>query len=672
MDEQVERSRTPEREGPGAGPPFQLPAATGRLVGRDVTLTKLDELWDHRDVSRPLVVLDGMGGVGKTAVATHWLHLRRAGFPDGLLYANLSEADGSPVTPEDALHGFLTSLGLPAAEVPTGPGRRSAMFRAFTAERHLAILLDDAVSAAQVRALLPATSSVLVVVTSRRRLAGLGIDDATLITVEPLEPDASAELLRETIGRERLSAEPAAADLIIAACGGLPLALGVVAARLRARPLRRLEREANSYVRHLETADAVPEDVRDVQAVFDASYAELPGGAARLYRVCGLHPGPEVALETLADVLGFPLERIEDDVEALVGSNLLADADADRVTQHELLRRDARSRAEREDSSSDRRAIARGFVRWYLARAQLADTVIHPHRQRFAQPDTAGSPTFGNRASALAWWRRELSTLRAAFAEADRNQWDEETWKFCEASWGFFLHHRDYEPWLSMNTAGVAAARRCAKPLVEARLRSQLAFAYAKLHRYDEAVSQNMTALRLSEQEGDGQTRATALSQLGRATRGQGDLPGALGFYRQSVALHEQLGNRRGVALGRRRCGEVLSELGQTGEASIELEASASLMDELGDANQHARAVMALADIRERDGRPGTAIEMLSAALAVVERLDSPYYTAEILASLGRIEGRHGRDEEARNHLARARELYARTRDPQATANDGE
>ncbi|SFW76101.1 tetratricopeptide repeat protein [Amycolatopsis australiensis] len=645
--------------------PVQLPAATGDLVGRDDVFAQLDDVWARRDARRPLVVLNGIGGVGKTAVAVHWLSRRRAEFPGGLLYAPLTDADSSPARPEDVLHGFLTALGVAAGDIPSGPLGRSGVFRTVTAGRTLAVLLDDAVSAAQVRTLLPATSSVLVVVTSRRRLAGLGIDDATLVDVAPLDEARSSQLLGSVVGLERLAAEPAAVRSIVSTCGGLPLALGVVAARLRARPLRRLEREARTYDRYLREAGPLPEDVQDVQAVFDAAYAELPSGAARLYRVCGLHPGPEVGLETLIAVLDAPAERIEDEVETLVDANLLADADHDRVKQHEVLRRDARIRAEREDTSADRQTIARGFARWYLARAQLADDLIHPHRPRFAR-SPAASPSFRDRAAAVAWWRRELPTLRATFTEATRNGWDEEVWQFCEAAWGYFLHHRDYDAWLPMSVAGVAAARRCGHPLVEARLRAQLGFAYAKLHRYEEAVTQNLAALRLGEQVGDEQTRATALSQLGRAARGRGDLNGALGFYRQAVALQAQLGNDRGVALGRRRCGEVMAKQGRTAEAIVELEAAANSMAELGDANQHARALMTLASIRVRDGDYAVARRMLSAGLEAVRRLGSPYYTAELLAALGRLELDRGHDKEARHHFAEARELYAAIGDPRA------
>jgi tetratricopeptide (TPR) repeat protein len=647
--------------------PVQIPAPAHGFVGRDAALDLLDQAWQRRADRPPVVVLSGIGGVGKTTVAVRWLSDRRHRFSGGILYARLSEPGGDPVPTGEILFGFLATLGVPADAIPPHPVQRSAMFREAVAGRFVGILLDDAVSAGQVRALLPATASAMVVVTSRRQLTGLAMDGAELLDLAPLTPDDSRRLLGEVVGPERIAAEPDATATIIEICGGLPLALGIIGARLRARPLRSMAREANTYVRHLGAGSDAPDDVREVRAVFDTSYAELPGRAARVYRTCGLHPGPDVSVDALADVLGEPAGQIEDAVDALVAVNLLGDVADDRVAQHDLLRRDARLRAEQELEPADQAAVVRGFTRWYLTRAQAADDLIQPHRPRLGvTPPGRHRKAFPDRAAAVAWWRRDLRSIRAVVAEADRRRWDEELWQFCEASWGFFLHHRDYEPWLAMQAAGVAAAQRCDVPLVEARLRSQLGFAYAKLRRFEDAVAQNLIALRLGEQQAHGPTRATALSQLGRAVRGQGDLPGALEYYRQAAQLQEHLGIPRGVALCRRRCGEVLAKLGRDEEAITELTAAATAMAELGDPVQHARAATAVAMLCSRQGRHDEAQRVLTDALRVVRDLDSPYYTAEVLSALGQAEREAGHEEDGRRHRAEARELYVRLGDPRA------
>jgi hypothetical protein len=242
----------------GRTPPVQIPAPVEGFVSREAALDVLDRTWRRRVDRPPIVVLSGIGGVGKTTVAVRWLSDHRGRFPGGLLYARLSEPGGDPVPTSEILFGFLVAIGVPADTIPPQPGQRSAVFRAAVDGRFVGILLDDAVSAGQVRALLPATASAMVVVTSRRQLGGLAMDGAELLDLAPLTADDSRRLLGEAAGPERVAAEPDAAGTIVEICGGLPLALGIIGARLRARPLRSLAREASAYARHLGAGSAAP------------------------------------------------------------------------------------------------------------------------------------------------------------------------------------------------------------------------------------------------------------------------------------------------------------------------------------------------------------------------------------------------------------------------------
>ncbi|WP_442785148.1 NB-ARC domain-containing protein [Amycolatopsis sp. H20-H5] len=606
-----------------------------------------------------------MGGVGKTALALTWLHHTRELFPHAQLYADLGASrDGPPADPGEVLHGFLTAMGSSAVEIPPETSQRAAAFRAATTGLHLVVLLDDAVSAAQVSPLLPAGPDATVLVTSRWRLTDLGTQDAQFFELNPLDAVQSRTALATGIGDERVDAEPDAADEIVALCGGLPLALSVAAARLRARPRRSLAREASAYTRSV--SNAGEGRVPLAQAVFDGIYQKLPPNAARVYRACGVHPGSILSAEVLAAGLHRPVDLVEEDIEELVEGNLLADADGDRLTQHELLHRDAGARADQEIPADARLSMLRTFTEWYLERALAADELIHPHRERFAGRQSAepASTIFPDRTAATDWWRVDLPALRAVFAKAVGHGWDELIWKFCEASWGFFLHHRDYAPWITMYQDGVAAALRCGNSLVEARLRSQLGFIYTKLGRFDQAAEENVVALRLGQRQQHVPTQATALSLLGGSAQGQDDWEGALDFYRQSADLHAGAGIHRGVALCRRRSGEVLARLGRYGEAEAELTAAASTMAELGDVTQYSRAVMTLAKIHSRQGLVDQAVQLLGDALTTTRSLNSPYYLAELLSALGTVELEHGHREEGRHHLAEARELYTEMGDP--------
>jgi tetratricopeptide (TPR) repeat protein len=654
--------------------PAQLLPAPPGLTSRDPELTALDDVWASRATHQPVVVLSGIGGVGKSAVALHWLHRTRDAFPDGQLYADL---DGSnpqgPAQPDEVLHGFLGTLGLEADNIPSGLAQRAAAFRSLTADRAMAMLLDDAASAAQVRPLLPAGSSVVVVVTSRWRLTSLASDSARFLEVHPLDPTESHQLLMERLGTTRVAAEPDAAAAIVETCAGLPLALSMVSARLQTRPRRTLAEEARTYRRHIRGGQRASGAGLSLQAVFDVSYEGLTPRAATVYRLCGLHPGPRLGIDALAHVLSSPRDDIEDDVDQLVESNLVTEADDGRYRQHDLLRQDSRRRAEREVTVPDRLSILRRFADWYLDNAIAADDAIHPQRPKLPHRQHTPGVTyraFADRRAAEQWWKMEFPAVRVVFNEAREQCWDDLVWQFCEASWGFFLHHRDYQPWIVMNKAGISAAQRCGEQLAEARLRSQLGFAYAKLHRFDEAVAENVVALRLGELEGHDPTRATALAQLGRAARGQGDLAGALDFYRQAADLQARLGITRGVALCRRRSGEVLADLGRYDEAITELTGAAAAMADVGDVNQHARAVMMLATVHGRIGRVDHAVTLLLEALEVVRSLHSPYYTAEVLRNLGQLEQQRGHHVVARRYLAEARIFYTSVGDPRAADID--
>ncbi len=634
--------------------PIQLPPPPPGMVGRDRELAQLDSLRGHRREHPRIAVLTGVGGVGKTALAVHWLTTRRDDFPDGVLYASFASDDESPESPDIALHGFLTALGVPADDIPAQTGQRAALFRAFTSGHSLALLLDNVVFAGQVRALLPAAPTAFVLVTSRTQLSGLSLDGADIVPVEPLADRDAHALLDVRAGRGRLDADPAAAAGILRACGGLPLRIAVVGARLRTRPERSLARE----FRHAPAAEST-------RKVFEASYESLSPAAAELYRLCGLLPGEHLALDALAHVLATPVDSLDGLTDELVEANLLSEHD-DVVSQHDVVRDDARARCERETPEPQRLTAVRAYVRWYVDRAIAADELIHPFRPRFAPLAGPATGTFADRDQAIHWWRRDQQVIRVVVREAAARGWDTEVWQLCEASWGYFLYNRDYEPFLALTAVGIAATRRCGRPLVEARLHSQLGYALEQLGRFDDAAAHNAVALEIGERENHGPTRATAVSRLAAAARRDGDLERALELYERSAELHTQIGLRRGVALARRRRGELFIELNRDEAAAAELTAAATAMAELGDANQHARVVTALARLHERHGRPGEARTRLLDALAVIRPLDSPYYTAEILAALAELEARHDDLEHAREHRAEARRLYAELGDPRA------
>lgn len=646
--------------------PAQLPVAPRVFVGRDGELAEVRRLWEDRHGAPSLIVLSGPAGVGKTSLALKSLYTLAEQFPDGHLFAELGGAQPKPVTPAEVLDWFLVSTGTPARRVPVEQAHREALYRSVTAHRRLLVLLDNAVSAAQVRPLLPAGPSSLVVVTSRLRLSGLALDGARWVDVPPLGQDDSLRVLSGMLGRGRVAEEESAAQEIAGLCGGLPLALSVVGARLATRPRRSLGYQLTELRDGLPVALLPSVGDVSVDGVLDAACDSLDADAAHLYRRCAFHPGREFGIDVAAAAAGWSTSYTESTMDDLVEANFVAEVADRRFAYHDVLRLHARRRVEREEGPATQGTLVRPIIDWYLRRIVSADLCIHPLRVRLGGAYRAAERTFDDPRDALSWLEVERANMRAVVDATWRHRWYDLTWQLCEALWGFFLHTRHYGDWIEMHRVGVAGARACQDRRAEARMRSQLGYAYAKLRRFDESTAENTQALRLAESVHDEQGRATALAQLGRVARDTGDLRGALGHYQQALDIRRALGERGAVALLRRRVGDVLGQLGHHGSGIAELSLAAAEMATLGDRNQLARTLMFLGAAHLRVGRTDLADPPLMEALAVVGDLGSPYYRAEVLARLAEsAEMRGDRDGAVRRYLEAA-ELYDDVEDPQA------
>lgn len=646
--------------------PRQLPPAARGFAGRRFEVDHL-ERWLGDD--GPLcVVISGAGGVGKTSLALRWLHDVRDRFPDGQLYLDLDAfSPTGPVRSEEALECFLLALGVPADRVPPDLAGRTALFRSLTAQLSLVVLLDNATTSAQVRPLLPASSGCAAVVTSRWRLAGLGMDGARFLELEPMETEASLELLANAVGKDRLSVEHGAARELATLCGGLPLALSVVAARLSAHPRRSLSREAGDLRAERDRFPGLVlgEDV-SVEAVLDLSYRELTARQALVYRTCALHPGIEFGVDVVADVLGeLPAATLAELVEA----NLLVELDDRRFRFHDLLRLHALRKVERETSVAERHELSSRMVEWYLDTLVSADVLLRPTRRRvgprFAVPANRAG-LFGDHREALRWFDVERANLRQACLHSAELGLDDLAWQFCEAMWSGFLHTRHYDDWFVCHEVGVAASQRCANRAAEAQLRLQLSFALSALRRFDEALEQGTAALRIEQETGDRRAVAVVLNQLAGIAQAGGDLTTALSLLLQAREIREEIGTARALAFCGRRIGEVLADQGHYPDAVRELGAAVDAMARLDDEVQQAWSLVSLGKTYLRWEQAEQAGVHLRAALDIMRRVGTPFYEAEVLTALGETAEAIGDLPAARRHYSGALDRYVQVEEPKA------
>jgi DNA-binding SARP family transcriptional activator len=347
-------------------PPAQLPPDLPAFCGRAEELTLLDNLGSG---GTRVAAIDGMPGVGKSALAVHWAHRAAERFPDGQLYLNLRGFDpqGAPTSPAEALHTLLTGLNVPVSHIPVELDDRVGTYRSLLASRKILVVLDNAQSTEQVGPLLPGTGTSIAIVTGRNRLTGLAVRGAQMITTDLPSLEETRQNLRVRIGDARVDAEPDAADAIIDCCARLPLAIAVVAARAHEQRHFTLASIAADLHAARRTLDAfVSSDAQsDVRAVFSWSYRTLSPAAARLLRLLTLHRGTEISTAAAASLVGLPARQMREPLQELTRARLLNEPRPGNYSMHDLVHAFATEQAEQVDSAADRHSATVRLVMHY-------------------------------------------------------------------------------------------------------------------------------------------------------------------------------------------------------------------------------------------------------------------------------------------------------------------
>lgn len=401
--------------------PRQLPGGIGDFVGRTDSLGRLDKLLDGDSDRVVLATISGPPGVGKTTLAVHWARLVMHRFPDGQLYTNLRGFDpsGQVMDPSEVVRGFLAAMRVPPERIPADVDAQIGLYRSLLAGKRMLIVLDNARDAGQVRSLLPGSGAAgsVALVTSRSSLTGLvAAESAQAIVLEPFETGDAWQLLTSRLGEDRIAAEPDAAAAVLSHCAGLPLAVAIVAARATAHPTFPLESVA-ADLRLSRGLDAFASNDAnaDVRSVFSWSYGRLSPAAARLFRLLGAHPGPDVGLAAIASLAGLtPSETLRLMVE-LCDAQLANEIVAGRYRLHDLLRTYAGELSEAADSADERDASVARLLDHYLQAGIAAASLSAPYGWSPAFRDPVPSVVaerFETLGDAMTWFDRERQTLQ--------------------------------------------------------------------------------------------------------------------------------------------------------------------------------------------------------------------------------------------------------------------
>jgi tetratricopeptide (TPR) repeat protein len=588
-------------------------------------------------------VIAGTAGVGKTALAVRWAHQMAAQFPDGQLWVNLRGFDpaGQIVDPATALRRFLDSLGVPADRIPADPQAQAALYRSELADRRMLVVLDNARDTAQVRPLLPASATCMILVTSRNRLTGLIAAEGARPVVVDLLADVEARLLlANRLGPTRVAAEPDPVTEIITRCARLPLALAIVAARASADPQLPLTALAEQLRGAAGRLDALTTDdpTTDVRAVFSWSYRSLTPAAARLFRLVGLHPGPDLGAAAAGSLAGLPLPRTEPLIAELTGANLLVEHPPRRYTCHDLLRAYAIDRADAAESPDQRDGAVHRLLDYYLHTTYVADRLLYPARDAIALtgPQAGVQPDqFADRDQALAWFTAEHAVLVAAVRQAADTGFDARAWQLAWSVAIFLDRHGYWHDLATVERTAVAAARRLADPQAQAHAHRLLARADIRLRRFEAADTQLQHALELFGRAGDALGQAHTHNVLAVAFERQERYTEALDHARQALDLFSATGHRQGQAEALNSVGWLYAVLGDYQRALTACQEAVRLLQDLDDRHGLAATWDSLGYAHHQLRDYPRALACYQQALDLNRDLGNRYYEAEVLTHVG-------------------------------------
>ncbi|MFE3458550.1 hypothetical protein ACFXKD_13490 [Nocardiopsis aegyptia] len=659
--------------------PRQLAPAAKYFTNRSRERTRLDSFHrsSSRDAAPRVVVLRGLPGVGKTALALKWLGEIADSYSDGQLYLEL----GGPgperaVSPPSLLEQLLIALGADANAIPHSSGAQRGMFRSLTAGRSLILLLDDAATASQVSAVLPNSEHALVVVTCTERIPDLAAEGAAIVDIEPMDLEAIEEYLTRSLPAAKVAeASSGSVARLAARCHGLPQLAHMAVRRLNSDPLETIDGLVERFDEAVVGAARPDEEGRDrsVRAEIDTFLRALTPLALRTYRLLGLHPGrgfdawaaaaaaetgPGSAREALAELWR----------NGLVDS--VGDAGGGRYRFPEIIEHDARARAEAFYDVEDRAAVHARYAAYYLAgviEAAEKGTRRWTHTRQADHPPAL--PVFATAEAAWSWMRVNLMTI-LAIADWCQKAGDHRTvWQLAEVSDGYLREAGRYADRFSLIRLGIVSAEACGAQEVEARLRNQHGLALLDLRREREAVEEFSRALRLSEEQGDGRGQGAALECLGIAAQRRGRDEEALAYFDRAEPFKAAMGRPQAMAvLGLLRARSSVT-LGAHEEALDLLASALHVFDARDEDGRPADEVNAAKALLERGralvglSRTDTAVAELRRALEIFVERGHLYQQAQVHEALARAVGRR---RDRAGHLREALGLY------RAIGNDAE
>lgn len=620
-----------------------LPRDKAAFTGRRNELTRLRTyVMTALDTQQVMAVhaIDGMAGVGKTALAVHLAHQLVDQFPDGQLFMALHAhtANQAPADPAEVLYTLLTTMGVPAQRIPAGVDARAAMWRDHLVGKKVLLVLDDAASHQQVEPLLPASDGCLVLVTSRQRLTAL---DAEVTSLNTLPRHDAETMFTRLSGRRMGPADAAKVADVVRLAGYLPLAISLVAGRLRHRDTWTVAHlAADLRLARGRLLEIQAEDVA-VAAAFDLSYRNLPADERRFFCCLGLHPGPELEVHSAAALAGVPISAAVDHLGALYNDHLLDESAPGRYRMHDLVRDYAQSRVRQDLPDGGRDAVAR-LMAYYQRTARIAEHLIYG-KVLTGEDVAPAADTIVDVPTALAWLEAERANLAACVDLAARNRQNQQLIVQLQDALTSFLWVTG--SWDHAILAQEPAGNRRDDPVSQAYTYSRSGLDLMATGDYAGAIADFERALAIYRDLDLPELRkrkANTLSLLGIVQLVPGDVRAAIASQEQALMIFRELGYPLGEAYVLNELGVAYRTAGDLGKAEDVHTRARDMLRAVGSVHSEAFSLIGLGAVQRLAGQAEKAIANLQEALEIYRAVGSRIGEADALDELGAAVGATG------------------------------
>lgn len=705
------RVRTPAKPEPEP-PPLpgvghaHLPLDVVDFVGREDLLARLHRLaTDRQGRARPTcIVLDGSPAVGKTTLATHWVHQELGQLVRHAIYVDLRGFSGElRIDADEAASRLLSALDYPTDRLPA-PARRHAKLSELLAAEPAVVILDNVFNSAHVLPLLTTLSRSIVVLISRQRLTGLtAAHGVRHFTVQPLHHHDATELLARLTDLPVGTHRRPLSDLATI-CDGSPLAVHLAAHYVNDRPgipLRQTIDELADPSRLLELGDDGDDPQASLSITFSHSYLTLPATEQRLFRAVGLHPGPQLSVPAAAALIGQPLTDTQRSLERLRSAHLVDQVDGTgRYRMHDLLWAFAAELATG-DPDADRRQAQTRLLSFYLASAFNSERRLFPYRPPVPVPavEAGVSPCeFTDEQLAADWIVRERDNLVALIQRAATDGRHDYVWRLPHTIYGVFRRYGYYDELITAYEAAVDAVQACGDLESEGATRTDLGLLFLavgdharageQFHlansiaqrtgtgiglavsqknlatlfdatgQYHDAVRACQQALKLAIVIQDQSLQSAILHQLGETLRHQTRYSQAIVEYQQAMLLRELIGNRHGQAETSAELGAAHCELGQFDTAEAYCRRALDLVELIHDIEVAPRACSVMASISHQRRDYAAAIQYARTAVRLARSARKPRVEAAAFDTLASALHASSLHDAAGEGWERARDIY--------------